>query len=355
MQKISINRQRLLLAGALGLLLIPLLRRLTCARLQGEVALVTGGSRGLGFSIARELAKAGCRLAICARDEEELAAARADLHERGAEVLALACDVRDRAQVGQTIERVTRHYGRIDILVNNAGIIQVGPVAHMTHERFREAMETDFWGVVNMTLAVLPQMTARGSGRIVNITSIGGRVSIPHMLPYAAAKFAATGFSEGLRSELKHKGILITTVLPMVLRTGAHLQTQFTGDPEKEYSWFAPSASLPFLSVSAEKAGRQVVRALRQRRAVQYIGWQARLLATLHGLLPGVFVDLASLATRYLLPDAVVETAPVEAKMQRGMEIAEELSGPRRWLLRPLTFLGRRAAKEFNQYAGEES
>ena len=353
MQNKLTNRQTLLLAGGVGLLLLPLLQRLTRARLRGEVALVTGGSRGLGLSIARELAKAGCRLAICARDEDELEAARADLSERGAEVLALACDVRDRSQVEQTIERVTQHYGRVDILVNNAGIIQVGPAEHMTHERFREAMDTDFWGVVHATLAVLPQMTARGSGRIVNITSIGGRVSIPHMLPYAAAKFAATGFSEGLRSELKHMGILVTTVLPTTLRTGAHLQAQFTGDAEKEYSWFAPSASLPGLSVSAEKAGRQVVRALRRRRAVQYIGWQARLLGTLHGLLPGAFVDFMSLSTRYSLPDALTETAPVEAEVQRGMEVAEDLQGPRRWLLRPLTFLGRRAAKEFNQYAGE--
>ena len=353
MQNTSINRERVLLFGALGLLLIPLLRRLTRARLQGEVALVTGGSRGLGLSIARELAKAGCRLAICARDEDELEAARADLHERGAEVLALTCDVRDRSQVAETLARVTRHYGRIDILVNNAGIIQVGPAEHMTHERFREALDTDFWGVVNTTLAALPQMTARGSGRIVNITSIGGRVPIAHMLPYVTAKFAATGFSEGLRTELKHRGIYVTTVLPTTLRTGAHLQAQFTGDPAQEYSWFAPSASLPFLSVSAEKAGRQVVRALRRRRAVQYVGWQARLLGTLHGLLPGAFVDFLSLSNRYALPDAVAETAPVAAEVQRGMEVAEELSGPRRRLLRPLTFLGRRAAREFNQYAGE--
>src|SRR5690606_38187036 len=129
-----------------------------------------------------------CRLVICARDEVELARARADLRTRGAEVLAVPCDVGDREQVQHLIAAAYERYGRVDILVNNAGVIQVAPLEDQTLGDFERAMATMYWGMVYPTLAVLPLMRARGQGRIVNITSIGGKVSVPHLLPYSSAK-----------------------------------------------------------------------------------------------------------------------------------------------------------------------
>ncbi len=187
--------------------------------LGGQVAVITGGSRGLGLLLARELGRHGCQLAICARDEAELARARADLESRGMTVHTVRCNVAERAEVERFIAEVVRRFGGIDLLVNNAGTIKVGPVELMTVGDFEDAMRVNFWGMVYPTLSALPIMRAQGGGRIVNITSIGGKVSVPHLLPYNCAKFAAVAFSEGLRAELARDGITVVTVVPGLMRT----------------------------------------------------------------------------------------------------------------------------------------
>lgn len=216
--------------------------------------LITGGSRGLGLALARQFAAYGCRLALCARDPAELERARQDLTGQGADVLTVPCDVRDRADVGRLVTDVTQHFGRIDVLVNNAGIIQVGPGANMSVEDFEAALPSDFWGTLYPTLAVLPQMRGRRGGRIVNITSIGGKVSVPHLLPYSCAKFAAVGLSEGLRAELARENISVTTIAPGLMRTGSFGQALFKGRHDQEYAWFSVGDNLPGLSLSAPPA-----------------------------------------------------------------------------------------------------
>ena len=176
--------------------------------LKNKTVLITGGSRGLGLVLAREFAREGARLVLCARDEQELEYARLDLNELGAEVMTVTCDVRNKDDVARMIATV----GDVDVLVNNAGVIQVGPIEVMTHEDFELAMKAHFWGPLNTIMAVLPSMRARGSGRIVNISSIGGKVSVPHLVPYNASKFALVGLSKGLRAELKKDGIVVTTI-----------------------------------------------------------------------------------------------------------------------------------------------
>lgn len=181
--------------------------------LSGRVALVTGASRGLGFLLARELAAQGCRVAICARDPEELGRARAALEREGAQVLAVPCDVADRVQVERLVADTVARFGSLDVLVTNAGVIQAGPLGTMRVEDFEDALAVMFWGVVLPTLAALPHLRA-GRGRIVTITSIGGKIASPHLLPYDCAKFAAVGFSEGIGAELAREGIRVTTVVP---------------------------------------------------------------------------------------------------------------------------------------------
>src|SRR4051794_25580733 len=178
----------LLLAGGALLAAREIRRRVSPVDLSGQTALVTGGSRGLGLLISRELARAGCNVAICARDGDELERARDDLARFGGEVETVICDVSDQLQTRRMIDRVTARFGRVDILVNNAGVIQVGPLENQTAKDFTAAMDVMYWGVVYPTLAVLPQMRARGTGRIANVTSIGGKVAVPHLLPYSSAK-----------------------------------------------------------------------------------------------------------------------------------------------------------------------
>src|SRR5207253_5505608 len=144
----------------------------------------------------------------------------------------------------------TARFGQIDVLINNAGIIAVGAVPSQTLVDYQEAMDVMFWGVVYPTLAVLPQMMRRGSGHIGNITSIGGKISVPHLVPYGCAKFAAVGFSEGLHAEVKRFGVNVTTVVPGLMRTGSHLDAFFKGKQEYEYGWFALSGTNPLFSIA---------------------------------------------------------------------------------------------------------
>lgn len=309
--------------------------------LQGKVVLITGGSRGLGFSMAQEFARQGCKIAICARNKEQLERAAQELKKDTSEVLTYPCDVGEREQVEQLVRRVTDHFGRIDILVNNAGIIQVGPMQKMSLQDFEDAMQVNFWAHVYTTWAVLPQMRERHDGRIVNITSIGGRVSVPHMLPYSASKFAATGFSEGLRAELAREGISVTTIAPSVLRNGAHLNALFKGQQEAEYTWFAVGGTIPLLSLDGERAARQIVSAAKRREAQRTLGIQGNVMRVAHGLFPGVTANLSGFANRLILPPNVgtKELAP-------GRQLEQRKTSP---LWKILTFGGRLAARGSNQ------
>lgn len=288
------------LAAGLAAGLAIALRPKPPADLSGQVVLVTGGSRGLGLLLARAFAEAGCRVAICARDPEELDRAASDLASRGAEVLALPCDVSKRLQVERMVTEVVARYRRLDIVVNNAGIIQVGPLASMTAQDFEEAMAINFYGALYTTLASLPHLRRVGGGRIVNIDSIGGRVSVPHLLPYSCAKFALRGFSEGLRAELKRENILVTTVLPGLMRTGSPLHAIFKGDRDLEYAWFSLGDNLKLTSIDAELAASRIVEAVRRGEAELTLTWQAKLLGTVHDLFPGATMAAFDLAERLL-------------------------------------------------------
>ena len=197
--------------------------------LQGRTILVTGGSRGLGFLVARELLLEGARVAICARDADTLSRAQQQLEGDGGPVVAIPCDVAVREDMERVVGRVTEELGPIDALINNAGAITVGPLNTMRLADFHDAMNTNFWGALHAILAVLPEMRRRHAGRIVNIASIGGKLAVPHLLPYSASKFALVGLSEGLRVELAPDGIQVTTICPGLMRTGSPRHAFFKG------------------------------------------------------------------------------------------------------------------------------
>lgn len=268
--------------------------------LRGKTVLVTGGSRGLGLVLAREFAANGARVAICARDEEELQQASEDLESRGAEVMSVKCDVTNVPEVEEMVTRVRERFGKIDVLVNNAGTIQVGPLEVMKHEDFEHAMRTHFWGPLNTILAVLPEMRERQEGRIVNISSIGGKIAVPHLVPYSASKFALVGLSKGLFAELRKDGIVVTTVCPGLMRTGSPRNANFKGKHREEYAWFSISDSLPGISIKAERAARQIVDACKQGRAELIITAQAKMAVTFDALFPEMSAELMSLVNRVL-------------------------------------------------------
>ncbi|TVR74738.1 MAG: SDR family NAD(P)-dependent oxidoreductase [Sphaerobacteraceae bacterium] len=327
-------------AVAAGLVGKRVLQREPGADLSGEVAVVTGASSGLGYLIAREFGREGCKLVICARDSDALESARTQLLDDGVEVLAVKCDVSDQEQVDQLITQATERFGKIDILVNNAGVIQFGPMQSTTRENFENAMDTMFWGTVQPTLAVLPQMTERGHGRIVNITSIGGKVSVPHLLPYNSAKFAALGFSEGLHAEVGKDGIAVTTIVPGLMRTGSFVNAQFVGDVEKEYTWFSLGSSLPLITIDAESAARQIVEATRRGESERIISLPAKILARIHGVAPATTARILSAVDKWILPDPPDDpehNVPGKDLQERIDSNAQEAA----------TTLGREAAQQY--------
>jgi NAD(P)-dependent dehydrogenase (short-subunit alcohol dehydrogenase family) len=338
--------QGLLLAAAAGggitLIAKAIARNRDLTALQGKTVLITGGSRGLGLLLAREFARQGCRVAICARHADQLERAREDLTNRGADVYARTCDVSDPAQVRQFVAELTAQFGPIDILVNNAGIIQVGPASCMTAEDYEVALRTIFWGALNMILAALPEMQRRGNGRIVNITSVGGKVSVPHLLPYSCAKFALVALSEGLRTELAREGIRVTTIVPGLMRTGSHVNALFKGCQQEESAWFGLSASFPLVSVNAERAARVIVRAARRGDAERIISLPASALARLHGLFPSATAALLSFVNQLVLPAA----EGGETAARAGKDLAQPARLP---FLEVLTRLGQKAAERYNQ------
>jgi NAD(P)-dependent dehydrogenase (short-subunit alcohol dehydrogenase family) len=268
--------------------------------LRGRVVVITGGSRGLGLVLARQIAQQGARVVLLARDAAELLRAREDLHSRGADVVTGVCDVRSQADVSAAIESVITRLGAIDVVINNAGIVQVGPIEHMQLSDFHDAMAVHLWGPLYVTLAALPHMRRRGGGRIVNISSVGGKVGIPHLVPYCASKFALVGLSDALRHELRRYDIRVTTVCPGLMRTGGPMHALFKGRHESEYAWFAALDALPPSSISAERAARSIVRALRQGRARVTLSLPAKLCVAADALSPALTAAAFDLMNRML-------------------------------------------------------
>jgi short-subunit dehydrogenase len=334
------NRGLMLAAAGAGaaLAIRALARKASEYSMRDRVVLITGGSRGLGLVMARELAREGASIAICARDEEELIRAHADLRQYGAQAFAVPCDVTDRAQAEGFVQASQEHFGRVDVLINNAGVIQVGPMEVMTLEDYEEAMKVHFWASLYTTLAVLPEMRRRREGRIVNISSIGGKISVPHLLPYSASKFALVGLSEGLRAELAKDGIVVTTVCPGLMRTGSPRNATFKGQHRAEYAWFSIGDSLPVTSMKAERAARQIITACKRGDAEVVLSVQAKLAALFHGIFPGLTADILGIVNE-LLPEA----GGIGTARAKGKESESDLAPS--WL----TALSETAARENNE------
>ena len=310
------------------------------------LALVAGGSRGLGLAAAHRLARRGHRLAICARDSNELERAAAQLRGAGATVETHVCDVTDEAAVDDLVAGLEENSGPVEVLLHVAGIIQVGPLASLRRADFRQAVDVMLWGPITTTLTVAPRMVARGRGRIGVVTSVGGLIAAPHLLPYSTAKFGATGFTRGLRSELAGTGVTVTTAAPGLMRTGSPTAALFTGDVGREYAWFTAADSIPLLSMDADRAAGRIVDAVLAGRAVVQPTPLALLAPRVDALAPRATSALLAAVTRLLprAPEGSEGQEPV-----RG-EIAEQQLTPRgRARLEKIIGLTRRAQRQLNE------
>jgi NAD(P)-dependent dehydrogenase (short-subunit alcohol dehydrogenase family) len=308
-----------LLAGAL-LIVAWLIRRVVrTARysLRDKVALITGGSRGLGLVLARHICAQGGSVALIARDPEELARAESDLAPRGGVVLTIECDLLDASQIQSAVRQIIDRFGKIDILINNAGIIEVGPLEHMTREDFERAMRLHFWAPFELISQIVPEMRTCGGGRIVNISSIGGKVAVPHLAPYSASKFALTGFSDAIRAELARDNIHVTTVAPGMMRTGSHVNAKFKGNHNVEFAWFAASAGAPLISMNADRAARKILAACRRGQPSLTLTFAARGAVLGNALFPNLTGYAMRLVNRFL-PKA---TSAKGNELRAGFEV----------------------------------
>jgi len=310
------------------------------------VALVAGASRGLGLLTARELHHRGYIPVLGARSETELRAATDQLARDGISAHAKVMDVGDVEQVEAVVAGVEREIGPIEVLLCVAGVIQVGPLTALDRADFVQAVDVMLWGPINTALAVLPAMRRRGHGRIGIVSSVGGLISAPHLLPYSTAKHGAVGFSRGLRSELAGTGISVTTVAPGLMRTGSHLRAQFRGDLRREYAWFATAATMPVLSMDAARAARRIVNGVLKGRPVVVTTPLAHVAPRVDALAPRLGAGVLSLTAR-LLPTWPADSA--DRPRAEGWQVEEQLAPGPRTLLRRLTTLGRRAAVRTNE------
>src|SRR5213596_1083371 len=275
--------------------------------LRNRVVLITGGSRGLGLVLARQICAVGGKVALIARDADELERAKADLARRGGAALTVQGDLLDTGQIQSAIRQIIDRFGKIDILINNAGIIEVGPLQHMTREDFERAMRLHFWAPFELISQIVPEMRTWGGGRIVNISSIGGKLAVPHLAPYSASKFALTGFSDAIRAELARDNIHVTTVTPGMMRTGSHVNAKFKGKHDIEFAWFSASAGAPLISMNADRAARKILAACRRGQPSLTLTFAARGAILGNALFPNLTGYAMRLVNRFLPKPSAAE------------------------------------------------
>jgi NAD(P)-dependent dehydrogenase (short-subunit alcohol dehydrogenase family) len=211
----------------------PKRSQVTRMDLKGKVAIVTGGSKGIGRGIAEALIRAGLNVLISARNQDEIDRAVAELNKPGGgKAVGCVCDVRDHASVKSLFEQATSALGGVDVLINNAGIGKFATVAEMPPEEFRAILETNLFGVYYCCHEAIPLLKQRGGGYIINISSLAGANPHPRMAAYNASKFGLNGFSEALMQEVRHDNIKVSYIMP------GSVNTEFGGDtPSAENSW----------------------------------------------------------------------------------------------------------------------
>jgi short-subunit dehydrogenase len=194
-----------------------------------STVVITGASQGIGKAIALLFSQQGYNTVLASRTGDRLFALAQELKTAGHSVLAVPTDVRDPQQVQNLIDQALAEYGSVDVLVNNAGIYISGPADTFSLDDWHQAIDTNLWGYIHTIHALLPHLLEKKSGTIVNISSIGGKVPIPYLVPYSTSKFAVTGLTQSLQSELSPKGITVCGVYPNLIKSDFMERAIFRG------------------------------------------------------------------------------------------------------------------------------
>lgn len=255
-------------------------------RLEGRTAVITGAGSGIGRAIAVSLARRRCHLALADIDEAGMAGTEELVRGSGVRVSRHRLDVADRAAVESFPALVAAEHKGAHLLVNNAGVALGGTFEQVSEEDFEWLFEINFWGVVRMTRAFLPQLRASGDARIVNLSSVFGLVAPPEQVAYAASKFAVRGFSEALRHELEGSGVGVTVVHPGGVATSIAQKARVPKGVSEEEVARRHERFRKLLRLPPEVAGETIVRGVEQRMSRVLVGSDAKLLSVIARLLP---------------------------------------------------------------------
>ncbi|NPA06613.1 MAG: SDR family NAD(P)-dependent oxidoreductase [Chloroflexi bacterium] len=231
--------------------------------LRGRVALLTGGSSGIGAALARALVQEGVRVALVARREERLRALVASLQQQGGEAVAIPGDVTREEDMREAVAHTVDRWGRLDIVIANAGQYVRKPVVEWTVEDFRRSCAVNFYGALHLILAALPVLRRQREGHIVLISSLDAKKGLPLDGPYVAAKYALSGIGGVMRQELREEGIDVTVVYP------GRVDTPMIAD--LKVPWISPK-------MPPEKVARAVIKGIRKRKAEVIVPWTGYLL-----------------------------------------------------------------------------
>jgi short-subunit dehydrogenase len=235
-----------------------------------KVAVITGASSGIGWALAKALAREGCTVGLVARRREKLVALAEEIQANGGRAALAPGDVGDRAQTGAAIAELAARLGPLDLLIANAGVGAPTTLTPFNVEAQEKMFRVNMLGLIYAIEAALPDMLKRGRGHIAAVSSLGAYKGLPGESAYTASKAAVNTYMEGLRIQLRERGIAVTTICPGFVLT-----------PMTEVNQF----KMPFL-LSADQAARQIVGALRRRKKVFNFPWQAALMMNVTARLP---------------------------------------------------------------------
>lgn len=252
--------------------------------------LVTGASEGIGKATALLFAHKGYDLILAARRAEPLETVVQEVEQLGCSALAIPADVKEPEQVKALVQKALDRYGSVDVLINNAGIYVSGPVEEFSLEDWHQTVDTNFWGYVHTIQALLPHFLARGSGTIVNLSSIGGKVALPYVTPYCASKFAVTGLTKSLHAELSPRGIQVCGIYPNLIKSNFTERAIFRGqnpqDAQVRRDQLETILKTPFVE-KPEDVAKAIWEAVDRQKSEMVVG-SAKLGATIDRVFPGL-------------------------------------------------------------------
>lgn len=255
-----------------------------------NTVLITGASQGIGRATALQFAREGYNVVLAARQPDRLEAVAEQVRHLGQQALAVPTDVRDFNQVNALVQQAIEHFGQVDVLVNDAGVYYMGPVEAASLEDWQQIINTNLWGYIHTIHRLLPHFLERGQGTIVNVSSIGGLDPIPYQVPYTTSKFAITGLTKSLRSELAPKGIQVCGVYPSFIRTQLMERGLFRGNHEgtaqARYRLVDRALHSPLLE-TPEDVAKAIWQGVKHRKSNVIVG-TAKLWTTLYHTVPGL-------------------------------------------------------------------